>query len=242
MTNIAKKYYSLKSRGFDPTWKKGTVPIPDNRKNTKFTRHWQNQVLPFESCLIHHNSEKPDPLLIKTKPKWPTELNIQELDEETGELIIVGTHLTNEMKQSNNRKIKALERFCNHFEPLYRKKLVTLFFHTFTRLNHANIEFSDMLDNIKYHYEKQLKKIIKGYIWVLEVSSGYHSHYHLCIAIERTQFDQIPEALKFEELWGQRTQVTIIKKSIKRYLSKYIAKEQFRIMQLRSYGISRKFK
>jgi hypothetical protein len=52
----------------------------------------------------------------------------------------------------------------------------------------------------------------------------------------------IPEELKFEDLWGQRTEIDFVKKNIRHYMAKYFAKHNSRAIGRRSYGISRKLK
>ncbi|MEA2054282.1 MAG: hypothetical protein U9O96_04085, partial [Candidatus Thermoplasmatota archaeon] len=87
-----------------------------------------------------------------------------------------------------------------------------------------------------------------GYLWVLEVkkndnmAGGYHVHYHLIIATDRVGVQTIPEELKLESIWGQRTGVEFVKYSIRKYLSKYLTKENESMLQQRNYGISRVLK
>jgi plasmid rolling circle replication initiator protein Rep len=102
-----------------------------------------------------------------------------------------------------------------------------------------------MLDNVKYRYEK-INRPIRGYVWALELKenegmqSGYHIHYHLVVAVDRFNIQRIPNELKFEDLWGQRTGIEFIKKSVRSYLSKYLYKSDAKILGRRSYAISRK--
>lgn len=116
-----------------------------------------------------------------------------------------------------------------------------MLFFTFTGMNNSKLLFSDLLDNIKYHFSEQLNRPIRGYFWALEVSENFHVHYHLCVAIDRLAVNKMPKALMFEKLWGQRTQVTFVKKSVRRYLSKYLAKDSYRAIGFRSYGKSSKY-
>ncbi len=62
---------------------------------------------------------------------------------------------------------------------------------------------------------EQLERPVRGYFWSLEVSSNLHLHYHLCVAIDRLNVKQLPKELKFDLLWGQRTEVKFIKKSVR---------------------------
>jgi hypothetical protein len=115
-------------------------------------------------------------------------------------------------------------------------------------MNYANILFSRMLDDMKYRFAKILNKPIKAFIWVLEVSNHFHAHYHICIIIDRLIVKKMPESMKFEGLWGQRTEFSFVRKGIKRYMSKYFAKEQYRLCYIdhkgqlksfRSFGINK---
>jgi hypothetical protein len=198
--------------------------------------------IPLRSCLIRNNSENfnPEILRVKTKPKWITTLTHDNIDTETGEVTPSG-YATDDFKRANHNKIKALDAFCDHFQPLYKKRKVSLMFHTFTQANQANLQFSDMLDNVRYHYEQQMNRPLRGYIWTLEVSEGMHMHYHLCVAINRVSFSSIPDALKFESLWGRRTGVEFVKKNVRHYMAKYFAKHNSRVIGYRSYGKSRTF-
>lgn len=181
-------------------------------------------------------------LFVKTVPINLTLMLVQTIDESTGEIIHEPfPHFSNEIKAANNRKKKTLNKFCNFYEPLYCSRKVSIIFFTFTRLNHSNMLFSDLLDNVKYHFSEQLNRPVRGYFWALEVSHNFHLHYHLCVAIDRLAIKKMPKALMFENLWGQRTEVSFVKKSIRRYLSKYLAKDSFRVLGMRSYGKSSKY-
>lgn len=181
-------------------------------------------------------------LFVKTVPTNITLLTVQNIDESTGEISYEPfPHLSNEIKAANNRKKMTLNKFCDFYEPLYFSRNVSIIFFTFTRLNHSNMQFSDLIDSIKYHFSEQLNRPVRGYFWALEVSQNLHLHYHLCVAIDRLAIKKMPKALMFENLWGQRTEVTFVKKSIRRYLSKYLAKDSFRVLGMRSYGKSSKF-
>lgn len=199
------------------------------------------KTVPLRSCLIHDNAEKSE-REIKTLPKWITVLNYAEVDPETGEIVRDNVpYETNEIKSSNGRKIKALDKFCDYYQPLYQSRKVSLTFHTFTRANYANTTFRKMLDNVKYHYAEMLDREVRGFIWTAEVSQQLHWHYHLCVAIDRVRVREIPPELKFEQLWGQRTGVEFVKRDIRRYMAKYFAKENARIIGNRAYGCSRKY-
>jgi hypothetical protein len=97
-----------------------------------------------------------------------------------------------------------------------------------------------MLDNVKYHYREMLDREMRGYIWTAEVSQKLHWHYHLCVAVDRLKFRRIPDELKFEDLWGQRTGIEFVKKDVRHYMAKYFAKENARVLGSRAFGSSRK--
>jgi len=197
----------------------------------------------LRSCLLRNNAEIKNPeILISKTPKWLTTLEEPKcIDTGTGE-IIYEDYETDDFKASRNRKIKTVEKFCNYYEPLYQARKVSLLFHTFTRLNYAKQDMRRMVDNAKFRYNS-LKRPIRGYLWALELENkdkSIHIHYHFIVAIDRIQVKKIPEALKFQDLWGQRTGVEFIKKTIKGYLSKYLYKSDYKMLGRRSYSISRK--
>ena len=196
--------------------------------------------LPFESCLIHNKCNKIGK--VRTRPKWLTSLAVFEPDSE-GYPIQVEVYETNDFKASNYRKIKALDKFCNYYQPLYKKKEVTLFFLTFTAMNKAKLSFKTMLKVIR-EYFKRIGFPIRGFIWTLEVSENLHAHYHIAIATDRMNLKgkEIPELLKFDNIWGMRTEIDFVKKNVKHYMSKYFAKHNYRLEGFRSYGKSSKFK
>jgi hypothetical protein len=83
---------------------------------------------------------------------------------------------------------------------------------------------------------------VLGYLWVSEVSDGYHWHYHIALAIPRVKWKSIPNWIKPNIIWGQRTKIEFVKKSVASYLGKYISKDNIgRIHNFRSYAVSRKF-
>jgi hypothetical protein len=82
---------------------------------------------------------------------------------------------------------------------------------------------------------------LRGFIWTAEISDNLHFHYHLCIAIDRVNWKTIPERLKFEKAWGQRTEIDFVKKNVRHYMAKYFAKCDARVLYKRSYGKSNKY-
>jgi hypothetical protein len=204
------------------------------------------KLISLRSCHILNNAEKVDSeYFISEIPKWLTVLEKPvAVDTGSGE-IIYEDYQTDDFKAGRNRKIKTVEKFCDYYEPLYQSRKVSLLFHTFTRMDFAKGDMRRMLDNVKYRYEL-INRPVRGYLWALELKgnekmdSGYHIHYHLVVAVDRMRVKGIPEALKFEDLWGQRTGVEFITKSIRRYLSKYLYKSEAKLLGKRSYSISRK--
>jgi hypothetical protein len=215
------------------------------RKNPEWS---VEKLIVLRSCLLHNNASQktlePE-RLISTIPKWQTTLERPDcLDTGTGE-IIYSDYETDDFKASRFRKIKTVEKFCNYYEPLYRVRKVSLLFHTFTRTDFAKKDMRTMIECAKKRY-KVLNMPIRGYLWALELKenekmeSGYHIHYHLVVAVNRIRVKEIPEELKFQDLWGQRTGVEFITKSIRGYLSKYLYKSDAKIIGKRAYSISRK--
>lgn len=193
----------------------------------------------LRSCLIHANA---DNFIVKTEPKWITTLVTQEFDPETGDIDRkLLRYQTNEIKASNYKKIKALDKFCNYYQPLYRSRKVSMFFITFTRANYASESFRRTLDAVKLRF-KRFGYPVRGFVWTAEVSPNGHWHYHLCIATDRIHLMKIPKALKFNSIWGQRTGIEFVKKNVKHYMAKYFAKHNARVIGTRSFGVSRKMK
>jgi hypothetical protein len=226
-----KKVYSFLSRHKNPEYEDGI------------------KCLPFESCLYTTNGSwkkpqnTPNEVFVKTKPKWFTDLMEWGIDQESGELSAKGVYRSDDFKCSNGKKIKALDRFCKKYQPLYRSKKVTLFFLTFTRANYARLSWN-IMSKLVMQYFKKLGMNVLGHIWTAEISDSLHWHFHICLATNRVDFSKsgIPEELKFENLWGQRTEIDFVKKNVRHYMAKYFAKQNARIIGKRSYGMSRKFK
>jgi hypothetical protein len=231
LDNIPGKAYSFLSKYNNPEYEAGI------------------RRLPFESCLYTPNGSKkkaqntPNEVFVKTKPKWFTDLMEWEIIPESGEVLAKGVYTTNDFKRSNNSKIKALDRFCEKYQPLYAERKVTLFFLTFTRANFARLTWHTM-SKLVMQYFKRLGMDVLGHVWTAEISESLHWHYHICVSTKRVDFRKsgIPEGLKFEDLWGQRTEIDFVKKNIRHYMAKYFAKHNARAVGRKSYGISRKLK
>jgi hypothetical protein len=212
----------------------------------RFRSRWVNpeyddkKLISLRSCLIHNKSSQKEGYKIKRLPKWMTQLERESVDEDTGELLY-DIYNTDDLKQARGRKIKTIKKFCDFYEPLYQARKVSVLFHTFTRINYSRQGMITMLECIKKRY-KALKRPIRGYLWVLEISPSDHAHYHLIVAIDRVRWKKIPDELKMENLWGQRTGVEFIKKSIRSYLMKYCSKSDGRLLGKRNYAISRKLR
>jgi len=228
--------YKFKSRRRNPYW------------------HFDN-LIPIRPCLIiPHNSSRilrniNTGKLISTgiigyisdRPKTYTYL---EKVSPAGE---ISGFETDDFKVSHLRRNKSSDKFCNFYELLYLNRKVSVLFHTFTRNDYAQKDISTMLECVKRRY-KALKRPVRGYFWVLELKrnrkmiTGYHIHYHLVVAIDRVTWLNIPKRLKFEDLWGQRTGVGFIEKSIRSYLKKELVKSNAKILRKRMYGISQNLK
>ena len=193
--------------------------------------------LPFDSCLIHNKGSRI--VSVRTAPKYLTTLAEFQYCED-GFPALTRQIETNDLRAGNHRKIKTLDKWCDYWQPLYKEKKVTLFFITLTRLNYAKLSIGVLLRVLKTNLKRNNIKLL-DYLWILEISEGLHAHYHLVIAIERITFKQIPEFLKLEKYWGQRTEIDFVKKNVRRYLSKYFSKSAWRIDQgMRAYGKMRK--
>ena len=251
--------YQFKSRRKNPEWSvEKLIPIRAcliHNKSSKISDEKtvensdENEVKKFLDVVKNcsPDSEVFSEMFISTIPKWQTTLEKPEcLDTGTGE-IIFSDYETDDFKASRNRKIKTINKFCNHYEPLYKKRKVSLLFHTFTRTDFAKKDMITMLECAKARYIA-LKRPIRGYLWVMELAenkkmkSGYHVHYHLIVAIDRLQVRTIPVELFFNDLWGQDTNVQFISKTIKGYLSKYLSKSNVKILGRHHYSISRNLK
>ena len=215
----------------------------------------------LRSCLICNNSDTKDTrqalqyvkqkrvmadedaniFLLQKEWKWGVSLSGNILDLETGELLEDQDYQITDLEQGVKRKRKALRTFTEFYEPLYQQKKVSCMFFTLTQANQSNERLATTLDAIKKRFERHNLPIL-GHLWVSEVSKNGHWHYHLAIATKRVYWKQIPKWAKVDDLWGRRTGIEFIRKSIGAYLGKYIGKDNIgRIVSFRSYGKSRKF-
>lgn len=195
------------------------------------------RAVPLRSCLLHNNGAALE-WHIKTKPKWLTNLLKTEYNTNTGEILSQSVYATDDLTAGNYRKIKAVNKFCERFKPLYAKREVSMLFYTLTLANQAKTNIRDCLKA----FRKRLKRHdvnLHGYVWVLEISDSLHVHYHAMVVIDRINIRglDMPSYLKLDDLWGANTQVQFVKKNIQSYLSKYFVKNKNRIIGKRQYGV-----
>jgi len=170
------------------------------------------------------------------------------VDAETGEIIQV-EYLTDDQKRANKRKIDRLNQFCGYYQPMYEKRKISMFLITFTEADQAmkRKEWTRMIEDVKRKF-RTIGFNVRGYIWTMEISKdNYHFHYHLCVATDRMNLKgkKIPDQLKFEDLWHRKTGIEFVKRNVRNYLSKYFAKNRWRLSDedgkvFRNYGISNK--
>ena len=119
-----------------------------------------------------------------------------------------------------------------------------MLFYTFTRAEFSRIDIKDMIDLVKKTYVNNGYKVY-GYFWVAECSNNYHWHYHLAIATDRINVKgkKLYKWMFFTKQWGQRVNVTFVKKSIRNYLSKYFSKRNtYRLCKIKTIGKSNIYK
>jgi hypothetical protein len=179
-------------------------------------------------------------------------MGVFETDQE-GYPVQTDTYFTDDLKGSNNRKIKTLHKFCDKYQPLYAQKKVTLFFLTFTAANKARHSWSSMLKIVRKYMERAGAPVL-GWVWISEIGQktytitkdpkDLHWHYHLAFACPRLDLKgkRLHKLLKFENIWGCRTEINFVKKNIRGYMMKYFAKNNMKVEGVRSFGISRKLR
>ena len=208
-----------------------------NNSDTKDTR----QALQYVKQKRVMADNDPNIFLLQKEYKWGISFSGDILDLETGELLEDQDYQTTDLEQGVKRKRKAIRTFTEFYEPLYQEKKVSCMFFTLTQANQSNERLATTLDAIKKRFERHNLPIL-GHLWVSEVSKNGHWHYHLAVATKRVYWKQIPKWAKVDDLWGRRTGIEFIRKSIGAYLGKYIGKDNIgRIVSFRSYGKSRKF-
>lgn len=195
--------------------------------------------LPFRSSLKHHNSDRFSTLKVKTQPKWYTDLLVNEIDTETGEIGGIGIYTTNEFKQSNSRKIRAINDFTDYFQPLYKQRKISMLFYTLTIAERGQ-PIANVINALKKRCKRNGTPIL-GYVWISEVSEDLHWHYHIAVAINRINVkgEKLPEYLKLDNLWHCRTGVEFVKKNIKHYMAKYFAKNHYKMLAQDKNGMNK---
>lgn len=194
--------------------------------------------VPLRSCLLHHKVAADSIWLIKTKPKWFTDLLQTNFSRDTGEILSQSVYRTDCLTAGNNRKIKAVNRFCDHFKEPYRKREVSMFFYTLTIANQAKVTIKECMD--AFHKRLKRRNIkLHGYVWILEISDNLHVHYHALVATDRINCrgNSLPDFLKLDNVWGANCQVQFIRKSVRYYLATYFTKNKNRIVGKRQYGL-----
>ncbi len=215
----------------------------------------------LRSCLICNNADKKNSkqalqyvkqkrvmadedaniFLLQKDYKWGVSFLGNILDTETGELLEDQVHETTDLEQGVKRKRKAIRTFTEFYEPLYQDRKVSCMFFTLTQANQSDKTLRVAIDLIKKRFERHNLPVL-GHLWVSEVSKNGHWHYHLAIATKRVYWKKIPKWAKVDDIWGRRTGIEFIRKSIGAYLGKYIGKDNIgRIISFRSYGKSRNF-
>jgi predicted SprT family Zn-dependent metalloprotease len=214
-------------------------------KSFWFLRNYRNleyeeglKSAPLRSCLLHNKSHTFS-WIIKSKPKWFTDLLQTTLDKETGEIIDTSVYQTNDLTSGNYRKIKAVNKFCDVYEPLYKKHEVSIMFYTLTLANQTDTTIPKLMNAFKMRLKRNGIKL-RGYVWVLEISDQLHVHYHMLVATDRIKIKgkKMPEFLKVHDLWQCRTKVEFAQKHVRGYLAKYFVKCSSRILHKRSYGLT----
>ena len=200
----------------------------------------------LRSCLICHNGstsklEDPNVYLLQRSFKWGVSFSGTITDTETGELFEDQAYFTDDLEQGVKRKRRAVKKFTDFYESLYLEKKVSCLFFTLTQANNSTEKLNITLKAIKKRFERHNMPVL-GHLWVSEVSKNGHWHYHLAVATKRVYWKTIPKWAKVDDLWGRRTGIEFIRKSIGAYLGKYVGKDNIgRIISFRGYGVSRKF-
>lgn len=215
-----------------------TVKRPNGRLAV-FQKNIDEQGLWFKSELVQDNT-----FLLQTIPKWTTHLKGTITDTETGEHIPDAFCSITDLESATKRKRKAIKKYSDFYEPLYQSKKVSCMFITLTQANVAlsNTNIRDAINLIRKRFERHNIQVL-AHLWVSEISANGHWHYHIAITTTRVRWKTIPKWAKFNDLWGRRTQIEFIRKSIASYLGKYIGKDNIgRMMGFRQYGMSRNLK
>lgn len=183
---------------------------------------------------------------IATQPAYLRLFNKDTYCANTGELIESEVIESDSDKRTQAQKIKALKAFDNSFLPLYKRRLITVFFATFTQSNKAKKTIAEMIRSMKRRLKNAGYPML-AYVWVCEVSSGKHWHYHLIFVVRRVTFVKgvkRPDWLNFSSIWGQRVECDPVQGATGAYLSRtktgfYMGKAQMYSMKgYRAFGRS----
>jgi hypothetical protein len=187
--------------------------------------------------LGHVMMEKP--MIMTREPRNITKLLKQSFNVNTGEMTASEIIETNDTFLRLKRRKRALKSFTDYFEPLYRRRKITLLFITFTIANENGVTLRSVIDQFKKRCKRNGYPC-HGYFWVMEISEDMHVHYHGLFAIDRMNVkgSSIPNWWKLDELWGARTTVEMVKRSVHGYLAKYMDKGHEKIEGKRMYGRS----
>jgi len=150
------------------------------------------------------------------------------------------------------RRKKRFDEFFRVFEPLYRKRLISMLFITLTtpytledvrKDENLEKELRKRLKAFWNAYRKRLKRnlgCVYGYAKMSDVGEeGNKVHFHIVVAVPRIKVVKIPDWMKPSEgLWEWLTNVEFIRKSVRGYLANYLGKPLFEFPKgWRSYEV-----
>ena len=226
-----------------------TVANPDHVPSLcpcPIDNNWGIKKAPKRAKRAAHAAGFTNALAIATQPAYLRLFNKDTYCANTGELIDSEIVESDSDKRTQAQKIKALKAFDNAFLPLYQRRLITVFFATFTQSNSAKKSIAEMIKAMKRRLKNAGYPML-AYIWVCEVSPGKHWHYHLIFAVKRVTFvkgEKRPDWLNFSSIWGRRVECETVKDATGAYLSRtktgfYMGKAQMYSMKgYRAFGRS----
>lgn len=249
--------YQYISRARNPNYESSLVPIPFRVKCSLSKYCLQSgdtlHIVELPSGLSHkHNNvtagspanDRTDaymmrPMLMATEPRYVTKLLKTTFDRNTGEMTANEVVETNDTYARLNRRKRALNAFLDIFEPMYKRRQVTMLFFTFTIANESATTIRKVLDQFKKRCKRNGYPCL-GYFWVMEITEDMHVHYHALVAINRINIrgQKIPDWWKLDDLWGALCQVRFVEYCLRGYLAKYISKGHEKIEGKRMYGQS----
>jgi hypothetical protein len=229
-----------------------TVANPDHVPSLcpcPIDNNWGIKKAPKRAKRAAHAAGFTNALAIATQPAYLRLFNKDTYCANTGELIDSEIVESDSDKRTQAQKIKALKAFDNAFLPLYKRRLVTLFFVTLTRSNRAKKTIAEMIKAMKRRLKNAGHPML-AYIWVCEVSPRKHWHYHLIFAVKRVTFvkgEKRPDWENFTSMWGSGDMAAnceTVKCATGKYLSRtktglYMGKAQMYSMKgYRAFGRS----